>query len=202
MTEPREIEEPVKQLFSQEELDVRDLFNEFYGHLHTAAVENWKEVAGNKDKEPPPIPHGPSVLTDSSFDRMMHERVVVDFVVSKAVGEFALKKVLQDARLREGRVVQREELPQIIIGSLARIRKSGEWGPETRETRKQLITRGLSEHRKYPLISAAVTLEGMLKHDGHEVYAQDVIAASTKWLERVERKKAAILQSHTGDPAA
>lgn len=187
MAELGEIEEPVKQLFSEEELQVRATFNSFYGHLHAARPD---EI------------YGPASLTDSSFDRMMHEHVVVDFVVSKAVGEFALKKVLQDAYLREGRVVQKEELPQIIIGSLSRVRRNGEWGPETRPTRKQLIAKGLSEQREYPLISAAVALGDMLRHDGHEAYAQDVIAASTKWLERVERKKNALMQSHTGDPAA
>lgn len=180
---------PVKLLMNEEEMSLRPLFNDFYGHLHAASSSDV---------------YGPNALTDTSFDRMMHERTVVGFLVGRVAAHGTLEVVHKDATLREGRIVQDEELPHMIISSLARIRQSGEWdnSVKSREIRKQLLEKGLAEHSDYPLIAEALKLGVMLKHDGHESYAQDSIIATEKWLERVEKKKAEILRTHTGDPAA
>jgi hypothetical protein len=189
MPKNEEYELPEKPLMNEEELSLRPLFNDFYGHLHKASPDNV---------------YGPNALTDSSFDRMMHERTVVSFLVGRLAARGTLDVVLQDATLREGRIVQDSEVPHMIISSLTRVRQNGEWdnSAKARETRKQLIENALSNHTEYPLISEAIDLGTMLKHDGHEAYAHDSIAATAKWLERVEKKKAEIIRTHTGDPAA
>jgi hypothetical protein len=189
MPRNEELDIPEKSLMSEEEMLLRPLFNDFYEHLHTASPD---EV------------YGPNALTDTSFDRMMHERTVVGFLVGRLAMRGTLDTVLKDAALREGRIVQDEELPHMIISSLARVRQNGEWdnSGKSREARKQLLEQGLFNHTDYPLVAEAIELGAMLKHDGHEAYAHDSIIATEKWLELVEKKKAAIIRSHTGDPAA
>lgn len=177
MTTQHEQEQPEKPLFSEEELRLRPLFNDFYDHLR---------------KTSPDETYGPNALTDTSFDRMMHERNVLSFLIGRVAAKGALDVVLQDAELREGKTVTAEELPHMVVTSLARVRHNGEWdnSGKLREVRRELLTKGLVEHTDYPLISEAIDLSQMLKHDGHEAYAQDAIVSTTKWLERVERRRA------------
>lgn len=185
----REVEEiPENPLVSSEELELRPLYYSFYTHLHS--------VDENE-------PFGPNALSDSSFDRMRHERTVMGFLVGQLAVSGKVHQVLQEARLREGRTVSEEELPVTIIRSLVRVRPSGEWDTaQSRETRKQLIAQGLDNNVEHPLIKEAVTLAKMLQYAGHEIYAHDAIAATSKWLERVNKKKQELVKLQRGDPAA
>jgi hypothetical protein len=190
-----ELELPEKPLMNEEEMSLRPLFNDFYSYIHDASKD--------KDGNPTEV-HGPNALMDTSFDRMRHERNVVGFLVGKLATRGTLDLVLHDAALREGKIIQAEDLPRMVVSSLVRVREHGEWdnSPKSRETRKKLLEKGLFEHTDYPLISEAIELGTMLKYDGHEAYAHDSIVATEKWLEQVEKKKIAIIRTHTGDPAA
>lgn len=176
-------------LVSEEERELRPLFNNFYGYM--------KLHSPNGDV------YGPVSLGDTSFDRMMHERAVLGFLVGRVAARGAIDSVIEDASLRESKPVSADELPTMIARSLVRVRQTGEWDNslKSRETRKALVAKGLKDHADYPLISEAIKLGAMLKYDGLEVYATDAIAATSKWLERVNRLQCD--QHTTGkDPAA
>lgn len=188
MSETGAEEIPENTLVSPEELELRPLYYSFYTYLHSADENE---------------PSGPNALSDTSFDRMRHERTVMSFLVGQLAVSGKLTQVLQEARLREGRTVSEEELPVTIIRSLVRIRPSGEWDTaQSRETRKQLIAQGLHNHADHPLVEEAGSLARMLRYAGHEIYAHDAIAATSKWLERVDKKKQELAKLQRGDPAA
>lgn len=184
---------PEVMLVSEQEQAFRPLFNEFYGHL--------------RNNTPHAEVYGPSALTDSSFDRMMHERTVLGFLVGRLATRGALESVLQDAAIREKRPVSPEELPNIIVKSLIRVRQTGEWDndPKLRMTRKELIIKATRDHADYPLIAEAIQLNEMLRFAGHEAYALDAIAATSKWLERLDKLHASDQSKSSSartDPAA
>lgn len=189
MAYENDIEIPQKPLFSEVELAARPVFTDFYGYLRD-------NVPGS--------PYGPSALEDTFFDRMRHERPIMTYLVGRTATHGALNEVLQEARLREGKAITDDQLPHLIISSLAIVRARGEWdnSEESRTIRKELLSKGIFDLGDHPLIVEATELGDMLKHDGHEAYAQDAIIAIAKWYERIEHKVAGLPLHKRGDPAA
>ena len=203
MAQQLEQEIESKPLFDDEEMALRPVFTDFYGHLRDIEFAEIDNKDLDKDQEAEAkraVIYGPNALDDSFFDRMRKERTIVGYIVGRVAARGALSGVLEEAELREDKVVSEDDLPRMIVSSLIRVRKKGEWdnSEESRTTRRELLAKGLTDLKDHPLITEAKGLIEMLRPDGHEAYGQDVITAVSKWHERVERK----ITAQTGDPAA
>ncbi len=146
--------------------------------------------------------YGPSALFDGFYDRGLHERPILHFVIGR-LGQHSLDLVERDASLAANKQVTAIEIPELIIKSLKRVRPAGEWTTDEkqRNLRKSLLADGLLGHTNYPIVAGAFQLSEVLALDGHEDYALDTIAATAKWLQRVDDIKART-PINTGDPAA
>ena len=177
-------------LFDQIDPWSRNLKAEFYKFLAD------DPIVGNTGES------GPSTLMDGFYDRAVHERPILSFVVSR-LGQSTLELVLRDAEIAANKPVTPLDLPDFILKSLKRVRPGGEWNTseKLREVRKGLVADGLLARTDYPIIAGAFQVSEILALDGHEDYALDTIAATAKWLQLVERKKSQA-SDRTGDPAA
>lgn len=184
-----EQEMPATPLLNDEEMQARSELKGFYDFLHDAV---------------PGQAYGPNVLLDTSFDRMIYERPVLGYLIGQTAAKGALDTVMNDARFKEDRTIETAELPNLIVRSLVRMRPAGEWdnSPKSRLTRTELIKWGLQNHGDYPLIASAEELRALLRHDGHDAYALDAVAATSNWLRLVDRKKSLHVRKHLSDPAA